>query len=81
MTLIELSKQDKNVVVKLSADELVKIMNCMYHADSEDKNDTYYELHAEIMLAANLCQYGRVDKFCFEQMKKSYEECWYENKE
>ena len=47
----------------LSSDELVKLSNVLYHAPDEDKNNLYYQLNSEIIIARDMCQYGHIDNF------------------
>lgn len=64
MDIESISKSKREVVVTLDADELVKICNIFYQAQSEEKNEKYDKLYSEMMLARDLCQYGHVDDFC-----------------
>ena len=63
MNILNISKKDKEVVVTLSSDELVKLSNVLYHAPDEDKNNLYYQLNSEIIIARDMCQYGHIDNF------------------
>lgn len=55
--------KDKEVVVRLSPDELIKLCNVLYKAPDDEKNKLYYHLYSELMLARDLCQYGHIDDF------------------
>lgn len=68
MNILNVSKKDNEVVVRLSSDELVKLSNVLYHAPDSDKNDIYYKLYGNVMLARDLSQYGHIDEFCFERI-------------
>lgn len=48
--------KDKEVVVRLSPDELIKLCNVLYKAPDDEKNKLYYHLYNELMLAKKLCQ-------------------------
>lgn len=65
MNIQNISKKDKNVMVELSADELVTICNvlALQHAELKDK-ESYLQLYSDMALARDLCQYGHVDNFC-----------------
>lgn len=72
MTIQTISKEDKNVTVELSADDLVMICNALYlHSKEQDlqskeqkTNDHFLQLYSDMMIALDLCQYGHVDNFC-----------------
>lgn len=72
MTIQTISKEDKNVTVELSADDLVMICNALYlHSKEQDlqskeqkTNDHFLQLYSDMMMARDLCQYGHVDNFC-----------------
>lgn len=64
MDILSISKKEKEAVVRLSSDELVKLANVLYHAKDSDKNNLYYKLYGEVMLARDLSQYGHIDGYC-----------------
>lgn len=72
MTIQTISKEDENVTVELSADDLVMICNALYlHSKEQDlqskeqkTNDNFLQLYSDMMIARDLCQYGHVDNFC-----------------
>ena len=70
MDIQNISKKDREVTVTLSADELVKICNVLYGTSDENKNNLYYKLYSEMMIARDMCQYGHVDDFCLERIVK-----------
>ncbi len=70
MNILNISKNDREVIVRLSADELVKICNVLYGAKDDVKNDLYHQLYSEMMLARDVCQYGHIDNFCLAQIVK-----------
>ena len=68
MEINSISKEKREVNVNLSSDDLVKICNVLYHASNEDRNNIYYKLYGDMMMARDLCQYGHIDGFCFERI-------------
>lgn len=70
MEIMQLSKEKKEATIRLSADELVKLTNVLYHATEEDKNNLYYQVHSDLLMARDLCQYGHIDKFCLSEINK-----------
>lgn len=70
MNISSISKKDKEVVVSLSADELVKLCNVLYSTKEEDKNELYHKLYSEMMIARDMCQYGHIDNFCLASIVK-----------
>lgn len=64
MNIQSISKSDREVTVILSADELVKLCNILYHAPDKDKNELYHKLYGQLMIVRDLCQYGHIDNFC-----------------
>lgn len=72
MTIQTISKEDENVTIELSADDLVMICNALYlHSKEQDlqskkqkTNDNFLQLYSDMMIARDLCQYGHVDNFC-----------------
>jgi hypothetical protein len=55
--------KDKEVVVRLLPDELIKLCNVLYKAPDNEKNKLYYHLYSELMIVKDLCQYGHIDDF------------------
>ena len=64
MNILNINKEKKEVVIKLSSDELVKLTNVLYHAPDADRNSLYYKLHGDLMIARDLAQYGHIDDYC-----------------
>lgn len=69
MNILNISKEDKEVVVTLDADELVRLCNVLYAQEKYDDN-LHYTLYGNLMMARDLCQYGHIDGFCFERIAK-----------
>lgn len=71
MNIQSISKVNREVTVKLTADDLVIIGNALYAQSGEKKNNDYFmQLYSDIMMARDLCQYGHVDNFCFQNIVK-----------
>ena len=68
MNILSVSKEKNEAVVRLTSDDLVKLSNVLYHAPDSDKNDIYYKLYGDVMLARDLSQYGNIDGFCFDRI-------------
>ena len=68
MNILSVSKEKNEAVVRLTSDDLVKLSNVLYHAPDSDKNDIYYKLYGDVMLARDLSQYGHIDGFCFDRI-------------
>lgn len=78
MNIQNISKKEKEVVVTLSADELVKICNIFHGATAEkekEPNDLYHTLYSELMIARELCQYGHIDNFAMSQIIECRNRC------
>ena len=67
MEIMNISKKDKEVVLTLNADELVRLCNVLYAQEKYDDN-LHYKLYGDLMIARDLCQYGHIDGFCFERI-------------
>ena len=67
MNILNISKKDKEVVVALDADELVRLCNVLYTQEKYDDN-LHYKLYGNLMMARDLCQYGHIDSFCFDRI-------------
>lgn len=68
MNILNISTENQNVTVSLSAGELIKICNILYSTADKHKDDLYYKLNGELMLIRDLCQYGSVDNFCLKNI-------------
>ena len=68
MKILNVSHENKKATVCLTSDELVKLGNILYHAQDKDKNDLYYKLRSNIIIARDLAQYGRLDNFCIQSV-------------
>ncbi len=52
MNIHTISKENKNVTVELTADDLVTICNALYAQSDEKKhNDTFMQLYSNMMMA------------------------------
>lgn len=71
MNIQTISKAKREVMVELTADDLVIICNALYAQSGEKKNnDHFMQLYSDMMMARDLCQYGHVDDFCLHNIIK-----------
>ena len=71
MNIQTISKAKREVMVELTADDLVIISNALYAQSGEKKNNDYFmQLYSDMMMARDLCQYGHVDDFCLHNIIK-----------
>lgn len=71
MNIQNISKEKRNVIVELEADDLVMICNALYSQLEKKKNkDNFLQLYSDMMMARDLCQYGHVDNFCLHNIVK-----------
>lgn len=71
MNIHTISKENKNIMIELTADDLVTICNALYAQSNEKKhNDTFMQLYSNMMVARDLCQYGHIDDFCLHNIVK-----------
>ncbi len=74
MNIQTISKEKREVMVELTADDLVIICNALYAQLGEKKyNDIFMQLYSDMMMARDLCQYGHVDNFCVAYQKEQEE--------
>lgn len=71
MEIESILKQQREVNISLSADDLVIICNALYLQLGEKKdNENFLQLYSDMMMARDLCQYGHVDNFCLHNIVK-----------
>lgn len=71
MNIQNISKENKEAVVKLSTDDLTIICNALYAQLPENqKNERFLQLYSDMMIARDLCQYGHIDNFCLQNVVK-----------
>lgn len=71
MNIQTISKAKREVMVELTADDLVIICNALYAQSGEERNNNYFmQLYSDMMMAKDLCQYGHVDDFCLHNIVK-----------
>ncbi len=69
MKIQNISKNKKEVLVELSADELTIICNALYSQSEETKGDNnFLQLRSDMMIIRDLCQYGHIDNFCLKKV-------------
>lgn len=61
----------KDVLVALSIDDIKTLCNALYNTDNKEKDNSYWKLYSDMMIARDLCEYGHIDNFCLEQVKKA----------
>ena len=55
MNIQNISKNDREVTVTLSSDELVKLCNVLYYArDKYDGDNLYHEIKSDLMIARDI---------------------------
>lgn len=76
MNIQTISKEKKEVMIELTADDLGIICNALYAQLGEKKhNDTIMQLYSDMMMARDLCRYGHVDDFCLHNIVKCRTDC------
>lgn len=71
MNIQTISKEKREVMVELTANDLAIICNALYAQLGEKKHsDTFMQLYSDMMMARDLCQYGHVDDFCLHNIVK-----------
>lgn len=71
MNMLTISKEKREVMVKLTVDDLIIICNALYAQSGEERNNSYFmQLYSDMMMARDLCQYGHVDDFCLHNIVK-----------
>ena len=61
MNIQNISKNDREVTVTLSSDELVKLCNVLYYAR---------DIKSDLMIARDISQYGNIDDTTFSKIIK-----------
>ena len=71
MNIQTISKEKKEVMVELTADDLIIICKALHAQSSEERNNDYFmQLYSDMMMARDLCQYGHMDDFCLHSIVK-----------
>lgn len=60
----------KDVLITLSIDDIKTLCNILYNVDNR-KDNSYWQLYSDMMIARDLCEYGHIDNFCLEQVEKA----------
>lgn len=63
MHIEKLSVKDREVTVRLSADEIVKLCNSLHYAPEKQQNVFIISFTAICFWHGNICQYGRIDNW------------------
>lgn len=71
MDIQSISKEKRECIIRLSADELVMICNSFHYAENKyEHSDLFHNLFSEMIAANNLCQYGHIDNFALSEIIK-----------
>lgn len=71
MNIQNISKNKREIMTELSADDLVIICNALYSQLAGKRGDeNFLRLYSDMMMARDLCQYGHVDNFCLSNIVK-----------
>lgn len=71
MNIQSISKEKREIVANLSADDLVLICNVLHSQLEEEKhNEKFLRLYSDMMMARDMCQYGHIDNFCLHNIVK-----------
>ena len=54
MHIEKLSVKDREVTVRLSADEIVKLCNSLHYAPEKQQNDIYHKLYSDLLLVRDI---------------------------
>ena len=65
MTILSVSREKSEAVIRLNSSELVEMCNVLYKAQNDDKKKIFYQIYGNMMMARDLSQYGHIDDFCF----------------
>ena len=72
MEILNLSKKDEEIIARLSSDEIMKLSEILSHVKEDDRDELYYKLFSEILLARDLVNHGRI-LFCLEKISECAE--------
>ena len=78
MNILNIDKSKKEVVVTLSADELIKLCNCMYKTDEKNQEGIFHNLYGELIIARELSQYGHIDNWALSKIIEQRKHCGFE---
>lgn len=71
MNIQSISKEKRNAIVELNADELVIICNALYaQLDKKKDEENFLQLYSNAMMIRDLCKYGNVDNYCLRNIVK-----------
>lgn len=69
MTILSVSKANKDAVIRLDSDELVALCNSLYGATKGDNvKAIIYKMYADFIMARDLSQYGHIDAFSLDNI-------------
>lgn len=65
MTILSISKEKSESVIRLNSNELIALCNVLYQSTKdENAKAIVYQLYNNLMIARDLSQYGHIDDFC-----------------
>lgn len=68
MTILSVSKENNEAVIKLSSDELIELCNVMHKAKDTNRHAIFYKMYGNMVMARDLSQHGSIDAFSFERI-------------
>lgn len=69
MTILSVSKEKSEAVIRFDSEELMVLCNALYHETKDgDKRAIYYKLYGDLSLARDLSFYGNIDAFCLDKI-------------
>lgn len=76
MNIHSISKGNNNTIIELNANELSILCDVLYSGiDSygKYKGEIYFQLYGDMMMARDLCKYGKIDGLCLSSIVKCRE--------
>lgn len=70
MTIHNIDHVAHKAVIELSSDELVLLTNALYEMEKIDGRDSLRTLHADLIIARDITQYGGLDSCSLEDVAK-----------
>lgn len=73
MEIKNISKENREVIISLSGDELIKICSVFKELKNEDKkDDLYYQLFCKMVIASDLCWYNHIGSYLLNIIEERY---------
>lgn len=81
MEIKNVSKENREVIISLSGDELIKICRVFKELKKEDKkDDLYYQLFCKMVIAKDLCWYDHIGSYLSNIIEERYSNILKNNK-